>query len=95
MRLAAFEADCRAFQGWKNMSPAGPRLALRIPAEVVRRPGLRVGATVEAQLTVHGAWSIRPPQWDRKAFAIELTESRSAMPMSEPVIQELRSRARY
>ena len=70
-------------------------LAKALPAEVVRRLGLREGATVEAQLTVDGSLSIRPAQWDRKAFALELTEALSAMPMSEPVIEELRSGARY
>jgi antitoxin MazE len=73
----------------------GNSLALRIPAEVVRRLGLREGATVEAQLTVDGTLSIRPAQWNRKAFALELTEVRSAMPMSESVMQELRSGTRY
>jgi antitoxin MazE len=73
----------------------GNSLALRIPSEVVRRLGLREGATVEAQITVDGTLSIRPAQWNRKAFALELTEGRSAMPMSESVMQELRSGARY
>ena len=73
----------------------GNSLALRIPSEVVRRLGLREGATVEAQLTVDGSLSIRPAQWNRKAFALELTEARSAMPMSQPVMEELRSVARY
>ena len=73
----------------------GNSLALRIPAEVVRRLGLREGATVEAQLSVDGSLSIRPAQWNRKAFALELSEARDAMPMSEPVMQELRSGARY
>jgi antitoxin MazE len=73
----------------------GNSLALRIPSEVVRRLGLREGATVEAQLTVDGTLSIRSAQWNRKAFALELTEVRSAMPMSESVMQELRSAARY
>lgn len=73
----------------------GNSLALRIPAEVVRRLGLREGATVEAQITVDGSLSIRPAQWDRKAFAAELDKARTAMPMSEPVIMELRSGARY
>lgn len=73
----------------------GNSLALRIPSEVVRRLGLREGATVEAQLTVDGSLSIRPAQWNRKAFALELTAARSAMPMSEPVIEELRGGARY
>jgi antitoxin MazE len=73
----------------------GNSLALRIPSEVVRRLGLREGATVEAQFTVDGTLSIRPAHWNRKAFALELTEVRSAMPMSESVMQELRSAARY
>lgn len=73
----------------------GNSLALRIPSEVVRRLGLREGATVEAQLTVDGSLSIRPAKWDRKAFSLELTEARSVMPMSAPVIEEMRSGARY
>jgi antitoxin MazE len=73
----------------------GNSLALRIPAEVVRRLGLREGATVEAQLTVDGTLSIRPAQWNRKAFALELTEACSAMPLSQPVMEVLRSEARY
>ena len=73
----------------------GNSLALRIPAEIVRQLGLHDGATVEAQLTVDGSLSIRPAKWDRKAFALELAEARSAMPMSESVMEELRSGARY
>jgi antitoxin MazE len=73
----------------------GNSLALRIPAEVVRRLGLREGATVEAQLTVDGILSIRPARWNRKAFALELIEARDSMPMSDPVMEEVRSGARY
>ena len=73
----------------------GNSLALRIPSEVVRRLGLREGATVEAQLTVDGTLSIRPAEWDRKAFARELNEARSAMPVSAPVMEEVRNAARY
>jgi antitoxin MazE len=73
----------------------GNSLALRIPAEVVRQLGLREGAAVEAQLTVDGALSIRPAQWNRKSFALELTDVRSAMPMGESVMQEVRNAARY
>ncbi len=73
----------------------GNSLALRIPSEVVRRLGLREGATVEARITFDGSLSIRPAPWDRKAFALELNENRSTMPMGEPVMEELRSGARY
>ena len=73
----------------------GNSLALRIPSEVVRQLGLREGATVEAQLTVDGTLSIRPAQWNRKAFSLELTAARSTMPMSAPVMEVVRSSARY
>lgn len=73
----------------------GNSLALRIPAEIVRQLGLHEGATVDAQITVDGSLSIRPAQWDRKAFALELNEARSTMPVSEPVMDDLRSGARY
>jgi antitoxin MazE len=73
----------------------GNSLALRIPSGIVRRLGLREGATVEVQLTVDGSLSIRPAQWNRKAFALELAEARGAMPMSESVMEDLRSGARY
>ena len=73
----------------------GNSLALRIPSEIVRRLGLHEGATVEAQITVDGSLSIRPAQWDRKAFALELNEARSTMRMSGSVMEDLRSGARY
>ncbi len=73
----------------------GNSLALRIPSDVVRRLGLREGATVEAQLTVDGTLSIRPAHWNREAFAAELAELRNAMPMAESVLQALRGDARY
>ena len=73
----------------------GNSLALRIPSEVVRQLGLREGSTVQAQLTLDGSLSIRPAQWNREAFALELTEARSHMPMSESVMEDLRSGARY
>ena len=63
----------------------GNSLALRIPSEVVRRLGLREGATVQAQLSIDGTLSIRPAQWNRRAFANELAEVRNAMPISEPI----------
>jgi antitoxin MazE len=73
----------------------GNSLAMRLPAELVRRFGLRDGDSVDAQLTVDGALTIRPANWSRRAFAAELTAAREAMPMGRPVIEELRGQARY
>lgn len=73
----------------------GNSLAMRLPADLVRRFGLHEGDTVEAQLTVDGALTIRPASWSRRSFAAELAALREGMPMSRPVIEELRSQARY
>ncbi|HMO46717.1 MAG TPA: AbrB/MazE/SpoVT family DNA-binding domain-containing protein [Rubrivivax sp.] len=73
----------------------GNSLAMRLPADVVRRFGLREGDSVQARITADGALAIRPAGWSRKAFAAELAEAREALPMSEPVIEDLRSQTRY
>ncbi|HMC45993.1 MAG TPA: AbrB/MazE/SpoVT family DNA-binding domain-containing protein [Caballeronia sp.] len=73
----------------------GNSLALRIPAEYVRRIGVKEGDHVQVDLTIDGGLSIRPSKWDRSAFARELETTREAMPVSQPVIEELRRGARY
>ena len=73
----------------------GNSLAVRIPAEYVRRVGLKDGDTVHASLTVDGALTIRADKWDRKAFAAELAQARQEMQMGSSVIEELRNQARY
>jgi antitoxin MazE len=73
----------------------GNSLAMRLPADLVRRFGLREGDSIEAQLTADGALTIRPAGWSRRAFAAELAEAREALPMGQPVIEALRREARY
>ncbi len=73
----------------------GNSLAMRLPAELVRRFGLREGDSVEAQLTADGALTIRPAGWNRRAFAAELTAARETLPMGRPVVEQLRGEARY
>lgn len=73
----------------------GNSLALRIPADYVRRAALKEGDCVEASLTLDGGICIRAAKWDRAAFARHLEAGRVAMPMGAPVIDELRQGARY
>jgi antitoxin MazE len=73
----------------------GNSLAMRLPADLVRRFGLREGDTVQVQLTADGGLTIRPAGWSRRAFAAELAQAREAMPLGRAVIEELRSQARY
>jgi antitoxin MazE len=62
----------------------GNSLALRIPAEYV-----------QVDLTIDVGLSIRASKWDRSAFARELETTRETMPLSQPVIDELRRGERY
>lgn len=73
----------------------GNSLALRIPAEYVRRLGVKEGDSVQAGLTIDGGLTIRPATWNRKAFARELTTAREAMPMGQSVMDEVRRGGRY
>lgn len=73
----------------------GNSLAMCLPADLARRFGLREVDTVHARLTADGALTIRPANWSRRAFAAELAQAREALPMGRPVIEDLRSDARY
>ena len=73
----------------------GNSLAVRIPAEVVRRIGIKEGDSVEARLTADGGMSLRPSTWDRKAFLAELEAARQSMPKGESVMDEVRRGGPY
>lgn len=73
----------------------GNSLAMRLPADLVRRFGLRDGDSVQARITADGALAIRPANWSRRVFATELAEAREALPTGWPVVGELRNEARY
>ncbi|MDE1183485.1 AbrB/MazE/SpoVT family DNA-binding domain-containing protein [Paraburkholderia sp.] len=73
----------------------GNSLALRLPAEFVRRPDIKEGDSVQANLTVDGGIHIRSAEWNRGVFAQELETVRAAMPMTEPVVEVMRQGERY
>lgn len=73
----------------------GNSLALRLPADYVRRTGIKEGDTLQANLTIDGGLSIQAGKWDRQAFAQELSDACEKMPMGRSVIEELRRGARY
>lgn len=73
----------------------GNSLAMRLPAELVRRFALRAGDNVLARLTADGALVLRPVGFSRRAFAAELDTARRALPLGPSVVAELREQARY
>ncbi len=73
-----------------QVSKWGNSLALRIPAEFVRRMGLKEGEHVYANLTPDGELTIRYQAFDRKKFALELRQLRDTMQKGSSVINKLR-----
>jgi antitoxin MazE len=73
----------------------GNSLALRIPADYLRRMGVKEGDSLEASLTTEGGLSLRPAKWDRQAFAREIAGSRDGLPMGTSVMEELRRGSAY
>lgn len=73
----------------------GNSLALRLPADYVRRIGVKEGDQIQASLTIDGGICLRATRWDRQAFSRELEKSRADMPMTESVMDKLRREARY
>ncbi|MDD5297499.1 MAG: AbrB/MazE/SpoVT family DNA-binding domain-containing protein [Rhodocyclaceae bacterium] len=73
----------------------GNSLALRIPADFVRRMGVKEGDSVEASLTAEGGLSLRPVSWDRRAFARELSLERDGQVLGTSVMEELRRGGAY
>jgi antitoxin MazE len=75
----------------------GNSLALRIPAEYVRRMGLNAGEHVYANMSPDGTLTIRHEPFDRKKFSVELRQLRQAMQQGQSVIDKLRrgNEARY
>lgn len=68
----------------------GNSLALRIPAEFVRRMGLRNGERVYANMTPDGVLTIQHHAFDRKKFALELGQFRQTLKQGESVMDEVR-----
>jgi antitoxin MazE len=73
----------------------GNSLAMRLPAEVARRLGVREGDTLQARLTTDGAMTVRAASWNRRDFAAGLAAARDGLPEAPAVIRELRDAARF
>lgn len=74
----------------------GNSLAIRLPAECVRVSGIKDGESVDVTVTATGEILIAPAKaFDKPAFLARLTKLRSSMPMTRPVIEDIRRQARY
>ena len=74
----------------------GNSLALRLPVECVRATGLRQGDSVDAEITAAGKITLTPAKpFDKSAFLQRLRKLRQNMPITEPVVEDMRRSARY
>ena len=74
----------------------GNSLAVRLPAECTRAAGLRVGDSVEAEVTPAGEITLTPAKpFDKAAFLARTRKRRAAMPLTEATVERMRKEARY
>ncbi len=74
----------------------GNSLAVRLPVECTRAAGLKEGDTVNAEVSPIGEITLTPAQpFDKKAFLEDMRKLREKMPMTEPVVEQMRREARY
>jgi antitoxin MazE len=70
----------------------GNSVAVRLPVEYLRAAGLKEGDEVEAEVTPMGEIKLTPAKaFDKATFLERLDELRAGMPMTEPVIEQLRN----
>ncbi len=73
----------------------GNSLAIRLPAECIRATGLRPGDSVEAEITPAGNIMLTPAKpFDKAIFLQRLRKLRQRMPVSEPVVEQMRRMSR-
>ena len=74
----------------------GNSLAVRLPMECTRAAGLREGDSVEASIAPTGEITLAPVSvFDKSAFLARLAKLQAAMPITEPVVTQMRQDARY
>lgn len=79
-----------------KLSKWGNSLAIRLPIECVRALGLNDGDSVEASITPAGELSLRPEKrFDKEAFLARIAKLHASMPMTEPVVEQMRNQDRY
>lgn len=73
----------------------GNSLALRLPAQLARDLGVQEGSVVAAEAVGPGQLKLAgAPSFDRKAYLAKLAAMRARMPVTEPVVEQMRREAR-
>ncbi len=74
----------------------GNSLALRLPAQVAKKMRLNEGAKVELTVDEGGKATLTPaPAFDKAAYLRRVRALTRRMPVTEPVVRQMRDDARY
>jgi antitoxin MazE len=74
----------------------GNSLAVRIPAKLARELGVGEGSTLQAEVLGPARLGLAAKQpMDMKTFVKRLHELHKRMPVTQPVVEEMRRTARY
>ncbi|MEO7243477.1 MAG: AbrB/MazE/SpoVT family DNA-binding domain-containing protein [Variovorax sp.] len=74
----------------------GNSLAIRLPAQLARELSVEAGSTLQAQVVGSGQLKIAgAPPFDRVAYLKRLQALHAEMPMTLPVVEQMRRDARY
>ena len=74
----------------------GNSLAVRLPVKWVRAAGLHEGDSVEAEVSPAGEITLTAAKlFDKTAFLDRMRKLHAKMPMTEPVVEQMRRETRY
>lgn len=74
----------------------GNSLAIRLPIECVKAAGLQEGDSVEAEITPTGEIRLRAERrFDKTAFLDRVRKLHENIPMTEPVVEQMRREDSY
>ena len=74
----------------------GNSLAIRLPAQLARELRVEEGSAVEAEVVSPGQMKLAgAPKIDLKVLVERLRALHAQMPMTEPVVEQMRRDARY
>lgn len=74
----------------------GNSLALRLPASLVRELHVQEGSVIQAEAVGKGHLKLASAKaFDRQAFLARLKKLHAELPVTEPVIEDMRRDARY
>lgn len=74
----------------------GNSLAVRLPVDCVKAAGLHEGDSVEAEITPAGEIRLKAERrFDKATFLDRVRKLHKSMPMTEPVVEQMRHEARY